>query len=162
MGHGSYQHSYSGGGGCSGGGGASTSLSLSPSVTQQLSMHRDLSETLQSFHGTIAEAHPSHRLALAGGRAAATSGLDETTEVQYTPAAPACLPASHIPSRQARRSALLAEPLPLFGHVARSEARKPACARAGTFCSCWERARSRGNTSYRKCDGHSSMRYDAL
>lgn len=80
MGHGSYQHSYSGGGGCSGGGGADTSLSLSPSVTQQLSMHRDLSETLQSFHGTIAEAHPSHRTALGAGRGAATAGLDETTE----------------------------------------------------------------------------------
>ena len=43
MAHGSYQHSYSGGGGCSGGGGADTSLSLAPSVTQQLSMQRDLS-----------------------------------------------------------------------------------------------------------------------
>ena len=82
MAHGSYQHSYSGGGGCSGGGGADTSLSLSPSVTQQLSMQRDLSRSLQSFQGTIAEAHPSHRMALSAGRSAATAGLDETTEVR--------------------------------------------------------------------------------
>ena len=85
MAHGSYQHSYSGGGGCSGGGGADTSLSLSPSVTQQLSMQRDLSRSLQSFQGTIAEAHPSHRMALSAGRSAATAGLDETTEVRRAP-----------------------------------------------------------------------------
>lgn len=155
MGHGSYQHSYSGGGGCSGGGGASTSVSLSPSVTQQLSMHRDLSETLQSFHGTIAEAHPSHRIALAGGRAAATAGLDETTEVRKLALFTWGQASSYC-------SRLCSSPcVCVCVKRENSVVPKRACAKAGTFCSSWGSKRYRESMSCKNCDGQNSTRYHA-
>eukprot|EP01043_Picozoa_sp_COSAG02_P006198 COSAG02_NODE_174_length_31243_cov_76.084543_20_plen_161_part_00 len=153
MGHGSYQHSYSGGGGCSGGGGASTSLSLSPSVTKQLSMHRDLSETLQSFQGSIAEAHPSHRIALAGGRGAATAGLDETTEVRCK--ATGCIAPDH------QLEFLACVPCRLCTQREDSVAPKLACARVGMCCSCWANVLYRASMSCKSCGGQSSTRYDA-
>jgi hypothetical protein len=68
-------------------------MTLSPAVTQQLSMHRDLSragpmgspgrvgpnDSLSSFSAHIGAAHPSHRRVLGHG-SSATAGLDETTE----------------------------------------------------------------------------------
>jgi hypothetical protein len=72
LGTGNYQHQY-------GGGGSRGGVTLSPAVTQQLSMHRDLSQSLASFSDEIAKAHPSHRRVL-GETSSSTSGLDETTE----------------------------------------------------------------------------------
>eukprot|EP01048_Picozoa_sp_COSAG05_P005745 COSAG05_NODE_350_length_10922_cov_2274.791370_1_plen_411_part_00 len=74
LGTGNYQHQYGGGGSNHKG------VTLSPAVTQQLSMHRDLSQSLRGFSDTIAQAHPSHRRVL-GETTSATAGLDETTEV---------------------------------------------------------------------------------
>ena len=74
LGTGNYQHQYGGGGSNHKG------VTLSPAVTQQLSMHRDLSQSLRGFSDNIAQAHPSHRRVL-GETTSATAGLDETTEV---------------------------------------------------------------------------------